>query len=320
MISCEKIEDCGREYTETGCLVRDASNTIFWITSDEEGRYKQRVNRGDVESFDDVPRAGKDRDLTLFETKTGYVPREIARALKPCSERSLVCVSGSCRSSSEVTAKVRVAEGCLAQKDGQAMLVDTKAKSYRVLTDSSGSAPSFYASCLRDAPTIADAQQFDSEYSAGEPIIRAWRQHYCQNAAPCGQSDLPVILSQRQTVLAARESKSVETIASVCRTDPEICTLFAPGVTLEECTRDPEACANAVIYPKDRCDFFPKGAGCLYRPPKMDESPRFYPFEKYAKMLEGYNSTLMLLGAIFAIGAIVYAVRGRSGSKAAAAE
>ena len=315
-MSCTALKDCGAEYTSTGCLVKDARNTVFWLTSDDQSRYKQRVSRADLAiDFADIPKVGEDRDLSLYDTKTGYSAKEIVKTLEACPETSLVCVSGQCRPSTEATARVGGGDECLAQLDGSAMLVDKKSKTFKFLTNAEegGSPPLFYRTCLRDAPTIADGPAFRAEYAEDEKRVgRSWRQHYCQNAKACPKSaDLPVVLSDRQRVLAARETKNLEEIASVCRYNDEVCTLFAPGVTADECRQDPEACARVVLDPQNRCDHFPKGAGCAYRPPKPDGEPATYPYETYAQLLEAYNVTLIVVSVAVVVGVGVMVWRQR---------
>ena len=337
-MACSTFEDCGLEYTSEGCLVRDERNTIFHIKTDEfeseDGekrfvRYKQRVNASDLNDAitrPDIPRVDKeDRDLAMYTTVPGgYMISTLAKTKKVCTAQSRVCVNGECRPSSEMTSKVKVAGGCLAQVQGSdiglggagtteggayAMLIDTETKTYRILTDAAdGDPPSFYKTCLRDAPKVKDPSKTLAGYAQKESVSKGWKQHYCSNAAPCSKDDLPVIMSERQTVVAAREKKDRAAIEQVCSNSPDVCTLFAPGVTLDECVREPEACAGVVLDPKNRCDFFPKGAGCVYRPPALDERPVFYPFEKYAKILEAYNMTLTGLAVLLVAGAVGYAV------------
>ena len=323
---CSTIQDCGREYEREGCLVKNEKNTIFHIktdtvevtdengsTSTEKVRYKQRVNLNDLDGlYDlvDIPTVEKeDRDLTMFTTINGYLITELAKKKQICKPESEICVNGSCRPSSEMTAKMKVAEGCLAQMNGDTYLVNTESKKYKLLTDGTEpNPPAFYTTCLRDAPTVANPVDFESEYTKDGTVSGSWKQHYCKNAAPCSKDDLPVILSSRQKVLAAKGTQNKNALLSVCTESPEVCTLFAPGVTLEECTREPEACADAVLDPKNRCDYFPKGSGCVYRPPETNKDPDFYPFEKYAKILEAYNITLISLGVLLVVGAVGYAV------------
>ena len=188
-----------------------------------------------------------------------------------CTKKPLLCAAdGKCAPTGSLTAKIKVAAGCLASNSKGVYLVDKDSQSFQTIPQDTSA---WYEACVKSAPRMKNdgaLGAFCADSEMCKDLHPSWAQFYCQNAAPAVEKDVPggVNLTDEQKVRSYKEKNQPEMIEDICAVNPRLCSRFTDSAVSETvCRNKPLECAYTIVDPATRCDHLPQTSGCPYLPP-----------------------------------------------------
>ena len=192
-MSCKSLDDCGDQYTTTGCLIKH-NNSIYkvWEKAGEltyaetlkplgqdntipnstewkldSGMYRLEINGHnpkcigtDGQELSQIKNESTCEDAGHAWVGTS-IPADTVVGLPVCTEHPMVCASGTCERADSVNHKATLDIGCLVQSAGVALLLNSANKT--TVTIQQEDAP-WYHKCLQNASALKDPSVLDTQF------------------------------------------------------------------------------------------------------------------------------------------------------------
>lgn len=196
-MACASLQDCGGQYTTTGCLIKH-NNSIYKVWEKageltyaetlkplgqdssipnsaewnlEGGMYRLEVNGYNPKCIGEAGEEFAQLDDESSCESQGHtwvgtsIPADAVAILPACTKHPMVCASGTCERADSANHKATLDIGCLVQNEGVARLLNSDNKT--VVTIQPENTP-WYQKCLQNASVMKDPSVLDTQFCKSE--------------------------------------------------------------------------------------------------------------------------------------------------------